>query len=324
MKEFLTHIYKNKRFIFSAMFTGLICFSVINTKSQINPSAKAKVSTRAITVVSEPDATVWIDDVRYGKTDKSGKLEIKTVLTGKHSLRVRAVGFKQVTKILLPAQKGETKVPLVKLTDEGEITFQEAEKLATVDREKAIETYRKAIKLRPKMTESYIGLARMLIEGEKYDEAEETIIAVRKVRPSYAEASAVEGRIFRESGEEERAIASFKRAIKEGNGFQPEAFTGLGLLYKDKAQGFGAAGDFEQEEANYIEAINYLNSAIKQLSGAPDAEVIYQLLGLVYERMKKYDDAIAVYEEFLQLFPSSRETTAVRSFITQLRKQMEP
>lgn len=123
-------------------------------------------------------------------------------------------------------------------------------------------------------------------------------------------------------GEEDSAIASFKRAIAEGKGFQPEALTGLGLLYKEKAEGEGGSGDFGQEEALYLEAAKHLRTGIRQLSGAPDAEVLYQLLGLVYEKMKKYDEAIATYEEFLQIFPDSNEVSAVRSFIVQIKKQM--
>jgi tetratricopeptide (TPR) repeat protein len=49
---------------------------------------------------------------------------------------------------------------------------------------------------------------------------------------------------------------------------------------------------------------------------------LYQLLGLVYERQKKYNEAIAVYEEFLKLFPDSNDAPAVQSFIVQLKKQM--
>ncbi len=45
-------------------------------------------------------------------------------------------------------------------------------------------------------------------------------------------------------------------------------------------------------------------------------------LGLVYERQKKFADAIATYEEFLRIFPNSNEATAVRSFIVQLKKDM--
>jgi outer membrane protein assembly factor BamD (BamD/ComL family) len=38
--------------------------------------------------------------------------------------------------------------------------------------------------------------------------------------------------------------------------------------------------------------------------------------------MKKYTEAIAVYEEFLRVFPDSNEASAVQSFIVQLKKQM--
>jgi len=34
-------------------------------------------------------------------------------------------------------------------------------------------------------------------------------------------------------------------------------------------------------------------------------------------------EAIALYQEFLRIFPESVEATAVRSFITQLKKEQE-
>jgi tetratricopeptide (TPR) repeat protein len=121
-------------------------------------------------------------------------------------------------------------------------------------------------------------------------------------------------------GEEAKAIAAFKRSITEGKGFQPEAHTGLGLLYKDKAESHGSVGEFIEEAAAYDEASKNLRIAIKQLSGAPEASVIYQLLGLAYERRNLNKEAIIIYEEFLRLYPDSNDATAVRSFITQLKK----
>jgi tetratricopeptide (TPR) repeat protein len=144
----------------------------------------------------------------------------------------------------------------------------------------------------------------------------------RKLRPLYAEASAVEGRILKSNGDDEAAIAAFKRSITEGKGFQPEAHTGLGLFYREKAEGFGASGDFDNEKQYYILAAAEMKKAIAQLSGAPDAITIYQLLGDSYERVKMYKEAIAVYEEFLRIFPDVNEVTAVQSFITQIKKQM--
>ena len=310
---------KLKKLFHALIYCGLLCVFAFTIMTQVPKAAAQNSNFRQITVITEPNAIVWLDDIKYGKTDDSGKLEIKTVSAGRHAIRVRADGFKQTTQNLLPAQKGEVKIALTKTTDEAELAFQEAERMLSVDREKAVEAYRKAIKLRPKYPEAYLALARVLSDMRNLDEALVAVRQARRQRLNYAEASAVEGRIHKENGDEEKAIAAFKRAITEGKGFQAEAYTGLGLLYKEKAENFGGA-DYEQEEAAYMEAVKHLRSGIKQLSGAPDAEILYQLLGLVYEKMKKYDEAIAVYEEFLRVFPDSNEADAVRSFIVQIKK----
>lgn len=281
-----------------------------------------KGTTRTMTIITEPNAIVWLDDLRRGTTDASGKLIVKPVAAGAHKIRVRADGFKEVSQPLTAAQTGDVKIALVKTDDKAELAFQEAERLSETDREKAIAAYRKAITARPKYAEANLGLARVLSAKGDYEDARRAIAEAKKARLNYAEASAVEGRIYVLEGEEEKAIAAFKRAITEGRGLQPEAHTGLGLLYKDKAEAAGSEGDYEVETANYMLAAKSFITAIKQLSGAPDAITIYQFLGLSYEKMKKYTDAIAVYEEFLRVFPDSNEATAVQSFIVQLKKQM--
>ena len=275
---------------------------------------------RAITVTSEPNAAVWIDGVRYGTTDKGGTLNIKTVAAGTHALRLRADGFKEKTQPLTAAQRGDVKVVLVKTTDEAELAFQEGERLSSQDREKSAAAYRQAAKLRPNYPEAYLALARVLSDAGNLADAEKAVVQARKLRPGYAEASAVLGRINKDNGEEEKAVAAFKRAVTEGRGFQPEAYAGLGLLYKEKAEAAAGSVDYDGESAAYEESAKNLRSALKQLSGAPDAMVIYQLLGLIYERQKKIAEAIATYEEFLRIFPNAPEATAVQSFITQLKK----
>lgn len=302
--------------------TGILYFSAIFAFAQAPKNSNKETSIRTLNIITEPNATVWLDDIRFGKTDKTGRLVIKTVFAGKHILRVRADGFKETVKPILANQEGDVSIPLTKTTDEAELKFQEAERLSLVDRDKAAEAYRKTVKLRPKFPEAYLALARVLSDAGDLEEASKAVKQAQKLRLNYAEAIAVEARILKESGEEEKAIAAFKRSITQGKGFQPEANTGLGLLYKERAEGFGASGDFEQETANYTEAEKYLQKALSQLSGAPDSVIIYQLLGLIYERQKQFSEAIAVYEEFLRLFPDSNEATAVRSYIVQIKKQM--
>jgi tetratricopeptide (TPR) repeat protein len=295
----------------------------VSVSAQPRGAAPAQAATRSITIVSEPGAIVWLDDIRRGTTDESGKLVIKNAPGGIRKLRVRADGFKEVSQPLSAAQRGEIKIALVKSTDEAEIAFQQAEANVSVDREKSAELYRKAARLRPKFAEAQLGLARVLSAAGNNEEALQAIRDARKIRPIYAEASAVEGRIHVSEGDEDKAIASFRRAIKEGKGIQPEAHTGLGLLYKERADGFGANGDLEQEKVNYELAAAEFRKAIQQLSGAPDAEVVYQYLGVAYEKQQKYAEAIKIYEEFLRVFPDSAETSVVRSFIVQAQKQMK-
>lgn len=246
---------------------------------------------------------------------------LKGVPAGKVVVRVRADGFGEAAKPLLPSQKGTVSIPLTRTNDEAWLAFQEGERQSSTDRTKAAEAYRRAIKLNPKLAPAYIGLARVLSDGGDQEAALASIKALRRISPSNAEASAIEGRIYKELNEETKAIASFKRAITEGGGFQPEAYAGLGLLYKEKAEGAGDPEDPEVAKAT-AEAAKNLSMAVKQLGGAPDAMVIMQLLGLIYEKQKRYKEAIAVYEEFLRVFPDSNEAEAVRSFIVQINRQL--
>jgi len=308
---------------FSMITLLLLAASVTSVVSQVKKPATA-TAFRTVTIVTEPRTIVWLDGVRFGRTNADGRLEIKTVSSGAHTVRLRADGFKDKSQPLTAVQKGEIAVTLVKTTDEAELAYQEAERLTGEDREKAAAAYRKAIAGRANYPDAYIGLARVLLEMDDLDEAEKTIVALRRLRPAHAEASAIEGRIHKEGGEETKAIAAFKRSLTEARGYQPEAHTGLGLLYKEKAEGFAGAGDFENETANYAEAAKNLKTALRQLSGAPDTVVIYQLLGLIYERQKNYKEAINTYEEFLRIFPNTPEATSVRSFIVQLKKDMTP
>ena len=285
-------------------------------------AAGQAIRARALVVQTEPKAIVWLNGVRYGTTDPEGKLEIKNAPAGRQNVRVRADGFKETSKAIPPTQSGNVDVPLVKTTDEAEIAYQEAEKLSTVDREKSEAAYRNAIKIKPAYVEAHIGLARVLSDAGDLEGANKAIRDAVRLRPRDPEAAAVEGRIFKLIDQEAKAIASFKRAIANGGGFQPEAYTGLAMLYQERAEAAASGGDFPTETRNYAEAEKNFAMAVKQLGTGLDAPTIYQLLGLVYEKQKKFKEAIALYENFLRLFPDNVEATAVQSFIVQLKKQM--
>jgi tetratricopeptide (TPR) repeat protein len=265
---------------------------------------------RVVTVISEPNAIVWVDEVRRGVTDDGGRLARIGVSSGAHSLRVRASGFKELTMPLGAAEHGEVRVRLVRTTDEAELAFQQAEtarETARDDeaRQQAADLYRRTLKLRTAFPAAHVGLARVLLDLNDTNGALAEIESARRYRAVYAEASAVEGRIYREAAQTDEAVGSFNRAIRESHGFQPEAHVGIGRVYEDKGQYEMAAREFQ--------------IAIDQLS---DTEpVIYQMLGAALEKSGDNKEAIVAYENYLRLSPNGSLAPAVRSIIDQLKAQ---
>lgn len=86
----------------------------------------ASSAQQQLVITTEPNAIVWIDDVRRGTTDASGKLTLTKVTPRRHTIRVRANGFKE-TSVPLVAGRRAISVKLVPTTSEAELTFQKAE-----------------------------------------------------------------------------------------------------------------------------------------------------------------------------------------------------
>lgn len=271
--------------------------------------APATGAQQPLVITSEPNAIVWIDEVRRGTTDASGKLSVTKVTPRRHTVRVRATGFKEASAVLLPGRRALS-VKLVATTDEAELTFQKAETAREqarddASRQKAAEVYREAIRLRPSHAAAHVGLARVLLDLNQFNEALDEIDAARQARPVYPEASAVEGRIQREAGSDAQATVAFRRSIREAGGFQPEAHVGLARVLEDKGQ--------------FAEAVVELRKALDQLS---DSEpVIYQMLGAAYEKLEKRKEAVAAYEKYLQLAPNGSYAAAIRSILDQLKRE---
>jgi Flp pilus assembly protein TadD len=269
---------------------------------------------KTLVVASAPNAVVWVDGVRHGVTDDAGKIELKGVARAPHVVRVRARGLAESVVPIAASQVslGRVEVPLSRTMTDAERAFQNAEdareKATTEDaRKSAVELYRRAISLRPRYPSAHVGLARTLSDLGDFNGALAEVQAARNDYPSrsYAEASAVEGRVYHASGDDDAALQSYRRAIQEARGFQPEAHTGIGIILQEKGDYAGASTEFRK--------------AIAQLS---DTEpVLYQLLGEAYEKQEKYKDAVAAYEKYLQLAPTGKLAPAIQSIIEQLRKQ---
>src|SRR6476620_12165843 len=105
-------------------FKGFISKSIILFAAAFCLCLTAASQSRqtVLTITSEPGSTVWIDDIRFGKTDASGKITIKNLGGTRHNIRVRADGFKENAKAVSSPQ-GEVNIALLTTTDPAELAF---------------------------------------------------------------------------------------------------------------------------------------------------------------------------------------------------------
>ena len=124
----------------------LLCFGSYSALSQTRSTIKARAVSAPLTITTEPNAIIWIDEIRRGVTDASGRLELKKISAGRHTLRVRAMGFKEATTPLVAGRRSVA-VKLIKTTDQAELLFQQAEDAREkakddATRQKAADLYR--------------------------------------------------------------------------------------------------------------------------------------------------------------------------------------
>src|SRR4051812_45950376 len=88
------------------------------------PAARAQ--DQQLVITTEANAIVWIDDVRRGTTGSTGKLTLTKVTPRRHTIRVRANGFKETALPLVPGRR-TISVKLVPTSSQAELMFQKAE-----------------------------------------------------------------------------------------------------------------------------------------------------------------------------------------------------
>ncbi len=142
--------------------------------------------------------------------------------------------------------------------------------------EEAEESYRRAILLRPDYAETYNNLGVLLREGKRLAEAEESYGRAILLRPDYAETHNNLGNLLREGKRFAEAEESYGRAISVRRDYA-EAYNNLGLLlgeekrFAEAEESYGRAISVRRDYAEAYSNLGLLLGEQKRLAEAEEA-----------------------------------------------------
>ena len=137
----------------------------------------------------------------------------------------------------------------------------------------AIDSYKKAIKIKPDYADAYNNLGAVLKDKGDLEAAICSCKQALKIKPNYVEAFINMGNALHAKGELEAAINSYKQALKI-NPNQADAYNNMGNVLQDK-------GDLEVAIDNYKQAL-MIN---------PDHVEVYGNLGIAFIGVGKRNNA---------------------------------
>ncbi|HXG63866.1 MAG TPA: tetratricopeptide repeat protein [Blastocatellia bacterium] len=287
----------------------LILFLLLSGPAQAQRAGKPPAKTGSVKVITgKPGSVVFINNVRHGVTGESGELDLPRAWVGSYPVRVRTAGYTDWNgRVVVTAGTARVlKVTQQPTSDQALVHFQKAEDLRDKGKnEDAVKEYKQALALRPNFPEARIGLTRILITQQVFDEAERQLQAAMKGSPrSGAEAQTVLGNLRRNQGLYDESIEAYRKALRLARGVSPEAHIGLALA---------------------LEEIGETDAAIKEfyagIAQDMDTEpILYYLLGSALEKARRNKEAIEAYRHYLRLDPEGQYASAVESIIEQLKE----
>ena len=162
--------------------------------------------------------------------------------------------------------------------------FQEQLKL-----DKAIEVYKAAVKIKPTYADAYYNMGTTLASQNNFEGAIAAFEKALSIKPDFAEAFLNLGNAFNAIGKQEEAIQSFDMALKIWPDYV-DAWNNMGLALRDQ-------GKLE-------EALKAYNKALKVRPGHADT---WSNMGIALKDQGKLEEAIHCYNKALDICPDCHE-----------------
>jgi tetratricopeptide (TPR) repeat protein len=187
----------------------------------------------------------------------------------------------------------------------------------------AIDSYKKALSIKPDYAEAYSNMGLALRDKGDLDASIDSCKKALSIKPDYAEAYSNMGLALRDKGDLDASIDSFKKAIKIKPDFA-EAYSNMGIALKDKGDLKAAKDSYKQAlsiKPDYAEAYSNMGAILKDMGDLdasidsckkaikikPDFAEAYSNMGVALKDKGDLDASIDNYKKALKVKPDFAE-----------------
>src|SRR5437667_19123 len=165
----------------------------------------------------------------------------------------------------------------------------------------ALKVYQKLSDVMPDDSDVYLRIAQIYRELHQLDKAEANLVKARQYAPGSLEVMYNEAMLYQAQGRYEDAIRVLSNAVTDIKGqspTQPSRRRSLAILYQQ-------LGQLYERGRRYKEAEDAAHAA-EMLPGQPrENEMVWFLLGAIYERQKFFDKAEEQFKKVLSVNPKN-------------------
>jgi tetratricopeptide (TPR) repeat protein len=255
------------------------------------------------------------------QTDRSGRF-VCNVAAGHYDVTVDAPGYGRQTLSVDILDSNATEFTTFRLRPDvspAAAEFQKAQALFATgkkeDTEEGIRHLEKALSMSPKNTEAQLRLSTAYMDLRQWDKAELALKKTIELDPKAANAYFALGEVYLRQKKDDQA----EKVLRDGLAIEShsaQAHLALARVYWDK---FGTV----KEEAQWRPPLEKAYQEVKQaLELDPNLAAAHLLKGDLYFKVRRAEDALKEFDEYLRLDPNGEFAPQTRELAEKIRKAL--